>query len=253
MRPRGYRKNYCVAVIVRRRGLVAGVAIAAAAVACTSMQLPPPIPDCPPDSGCSEPITGAGGGGGDGGTEAAASCGGTVADSQCDQCAFGNCCTQISDCLGTTDCSNLFSCIEECSGSPPCVSGCEGKALSSSVAAYDAINTCIDAKCPVCAESGIGDPCSGSYPPCTSNLTCNGLWCTEPCAPTTVCSGLGPNGGNVGGTPNVCVFAQGAGDTCAPECATDNDCAVFPGTYCMSTTAVDGSAVQVCTVLPDGG
>ncbi len=99
----------------------------------------------------------------------------------------------------------------------------------------------------------MGDPCSDGYPPCESTLSCNGSWCTTPCTPTSDCAGIGPGGDNVGGTPNVCVFTAGAGDTCVPTCATDNDCVVFSGTYCKSTTALDGSTVQTCSPLPDGG
>jgi hypothetical protein len=120
------------------------------------------------------------------------------------------------------------------------------------VGVFQNIESCVSAKCPACNESSAGDPCSSGYPACIAPFTCNGLWCTRACATSAdYCTGIGPNGGNIGGSANVCVFVSGVGDVCVPGCW--GGCGAYPGTYCQATTAVDQSTVQVCAVLPDGG
>jgi hypothetical protein len=147
---------------------------------------------------------------------------------------------------------NLLSCLGACGLDAACPSSCTSQ-YPDAVAIYDETEACVMDKCAVCSESGVGDPCSPGYPPCQSSLTCNGSFCSEPCATSSTCAGLGPAGGNTAGMPNVCAFVPAAGDVCVPTCTTDGDCASLVGLYCKATTDVIGSSVQICAPLPDGG
>lgn len=220
--------------------------------ACTSESLPPELGDCTPtgDASCMPSNIGSGAlaGGSEGGS---AACNAGASASQCDVCANANCCAALSTCAASTQCDNLLSCVMGCAGASACVSGCEGT-YSGSVATLDAIDSCVALKCAVCAQAGVGDPCAAGASTCVAGLTCSAPWCTKPCARSTDCAGIGPNGGNFTGEPNACVSTGGV-ELCAPGCATNADCGDFVGTFCASTTSVDGLAVSICSTLPDGG
>jgi len=46
-------------------------------------------------------------------------------------------------------------------------------------------------------------------------------------------------------------MATKAGDLCTPGCGAGGICSDFASTYCLSTTAADGTAVSVCAFLPE--
>ena len=160
--------------------------------------------------------------------------------------AYGQCCTATNDCFGSASCQDLYNCTLNCT-STACVNDCDAK-YPAGVSDLNVLESCLGQKCPVCSESGVGDPCVA----CSTGLSCSGLWCTKPCARSSDCGGLGMNGGNFTGQANACV-ATPSGITCVPGCASNTDCFDFPGTYCAPATSVDRVAVSVCTLLPDGG
>jgi hypothetical protein len=45
--------------------------------------------------------------------------------------------------------------------------------------------------------------------------------------------------------------ATTSGDLCTPDCGSGGVCTDFVSTYCLATTAVDGTAVSVCSFLPE--
>ena len=224
-------------------------------LACSQAGLPPELGGCTADNdaGCS--VASSGGGQSSGGADAAAEgssrCQVPQSASQCDQCAYGSCCSQLSACFSSTACTNLHNCELGCRGVTACVTQCRST-YPTAVLALQQVDSCLLMKCLVCSESGIGDPCGPGNYSCVTGLACNGGYCTKPCAPTTACTGIGPNGGNYAGQQNAC-FALPSGEFCVPGCATINDCIYFPNTYCKATTSVSGAAVSVCVPLPDGG
>jgi hypothetical protein len=197
---------------------------------------------------CTVHTGGAGSLGDDAGDEAASSCSTGAGASQCDQCVDANCCSFLSACVAQTDCQNLPNCIDGCIDDVPCQNACMSM-YADALALYDDLGSCVTVKCPICSASGIGDPCSARYA-CESNLTCNGSYCTIPCSASSDCTGIGPGGGNMQGTANVCVYVAGAGNTCVPTCGNNGNCT---GLYCKLTTAIEGTQVQVCSSFPDGG
>lgn len=227
--------------------LSSAMAIALAA-ACSSASHPAPLPDCTPTNGI--PCSGSSAGGASsGGGDASASCAVDGGSAQCDQCLAASCCSEITACNANTACVNLVSCEDSCNLSASCLDECQQQ-YPTGTAELDSIESCQVARCTICAESGTGDPCSSGFGTCIAGLTCNGAWCTRACAHSTDCAGVGASGDNVLGFPNACVLS-GAGDTCAPECASSADCVDFPGTYCQTTTSIENVAVSVCAALPD--
>jgi hypothetical protein len=154
-------------------------------------------------------------------------------------------------CTTSSECNNLYSCVMGCAGVSACIEGCD-QTYPASVPTLAAIDTCLALKCAVCAESGVGDPCAPGASTCIAGLTCSALWCTKTCAHSSDCAGIGANGGNFTGQPNACISTV-HGELCSPGCATNADCASFPGTFCATTTSVDALAVSICSTLPDGG
>jgi hypothetical protein len=116
------------------------------------------------------------------------------------------------------------------------------------VQAYQVLESCLQSRCPICGESGVGDPCTATS--CVTGLSCQGLWCWKSCTKDADCAGIGPNGGNILGHGNVCV-ATPSGPQCVPGCNLDADCTYFSGTYCHSTTSWTGEDVQVCAPVAD--
>jgi len=191
------------------------------------------------------------GGGDDAGEDAGGGCSVSAAESQCNQCAGTDCCASLETCAQSTSCQNLLSCVGSCA-TQSCQAACEQQFNGAASTTYQALLRCITSKCAVCGELGVGDPCSVSGATCNAGLTCGGLWCTRSCTKASDCTGLGANGGNFTGNAGACRHVT-SGDFCFPGCAGDNDCADFPGTYCVQTTAIDGSSVSVCAAGPDGG
>jgi hypothetical protein len=174
------------------------------------------------------------------------------ADSLCDQCAFDQCCSNFTMCSESSECSALLGCIEGCMASALCIQSCEST-YALGVSGYDEIANCVLGRCQACNESGTGDPCTAGYPACIAPLSCNGIYCTKQCAVSSDCLGIGAQSGNIVGTANVCVDVPGLGNTCVPACSSANGCNSYAGTYCQTTTSVEGTTVQVCSVIPDGG
>jgi hypothetical protein len=145
-----------------------------------------------------------------------------------------------------------MSCADNCGGSSNCVNDCESQYITS-VNALVAFDSCLDQKCVICAESGVGDPCFPQESTCVVGLTCAGSWCTKSCARESDCTGIGPLGGNLLGPENACIHSTSLGNVCYPGCLTDSDCDSFPGSYCFATTSLDNLAVSVCVGAPDAG
>jgi hypothetical protein len=225
--------------------------------ACSSSSMPPALGDCTGDGGCARSGSGGGagsssGGGDDGGDDATGgACSVSASLSQCDQCVGTNCCADLETCGGSTTCENLLACVDACT-SQACQTTCLQKYNGAASMTYQALLLCMSQKCPVCGELGAGDPCGASSVACNAGLTCSGLWCTRSCTKAADCTGLGANGGNFTGNPGACRHLSN-GDFCFPGCSGDADCTDFPGTYCLQTTDLDGSAVSVCAAGPDAG
>jgi hypothetical protein len=216
---------------------------------------PPDLGDCSGlDGSCAAPGVSAGGGGPavDGGV-AAGGCAVSALGSLCAQCENAQCCTSLAACATDVDCENLSSCEESCLGSTTCIAACERHQSPKGIAGLAAFTMCVEAKCIVCSQSGVGDPCDQAASGCNPGLSCGGLGCTKPCARAADCAGLGAGGGNALNLPNACVEITGAGELCAPGCSVDADCTAFPGAFCFATTSVDGLAVRVCASTPDAG
>jgi hypothetical protein len=213
-----------------------------------SQDHPPDLGDCTSTDGsaCANPVTGTGSGGSEAGTSA---CAVDAGGGQCAQCLSASCCTPIAACEANTSCANLVSCEDGCNSAAACVSACQTQ-YPAGISPLQAITDCETLRCPICAQSGVGDPCSPGYGPCVAGLTCNGLWCTRACARSSDCAGIGNGGASVLGFPNVCT-STASGDGCVPECSSTVDCADFPATFCKATTTLEGSAVSVCAALPD--
>jgi len=223
-----------------------------AIVACSSNDArPPPSGDCVVVDGstCTTSVIGGGSSGGEGGADGGG-CSVTAGDSQCGQCATTSCCSELEGCHSSADCTNLLSCENTCSGGSACLMACEHQ-FPAGVSSLQLVSSCLARDCPICAESGVGDPCGPQFNPCETGLTCNGLWCTRSCVRAADCAGIGGGGTNTLGFANACM-ATSHGDLCTPGCAgAAGACVDFPGTYCFATTAADGSNVSVCAALPD--
>ncbi len=206
---------------------------------------PPELGPC--DGSCGVPPVGAGGTSGTPGDAAAASsCSTTPNDAQCLQCLGAHCCSMLEACLGNADCQNLLSCEDAR------LSACEAN-FPGGVIILNNLTPCETSRCPVCSQSGTGDPCVHGETACNVGLSCAGLWCSKTCLRASDCLGLGAGGGNTQGQPNACVHSQSSGDICFPGCTTDSDCESFPGTFCLSFTSVDALPVAICASSRDAG
>jgi hypothetical protein len=238
------------------RGAFVGALGLGAMAACSSSSAPPALQGCHGDAGCNTGSGGggSGGGGSSGGDDASTgACGASESASQCDQCANGKCCSELTDCGTDTSCENLLNCWDDC-GTTACQSACKTQYSGAPLALFEKLLSCIATDCPVCAQLGTGDPCSTSSgsTACNPLLSCGGEWCTKPCSKNSDCGGLGAGGGNFTGNPNVCRHVA-AGDYCFPGCASNADCGDFPNTYCLQTTDLQNDTVLVCADGPDGG
>ena len=239
---------------MRRDAISFAWLIFAACAACTAMTPhPPDLGNCSGiDASCPAPTIARGGGGpaADGGA-AARGCVVSALDSRCAQCANASCCDPLAACDTDVACQNLSSCEQNCGGLSACVAACEGQSPTG-IALLEALTTCVDSKCVVCTESGVGDPCNPLASACIAGLTC-GLGCTKPCARSSDCAGLGAGGGNALNLPNACVASASSGEVCAPGCSVNADCASFPGTFCFATTSIDRLAIRICSpTIPAG-
>jgi hypothetical protein len=226
-------------------------AVLLAIVACSSNDArPPPSGDCVVVDGsiCSTTMVGGSSSGSEGGADGGG-CSVSAGGSQCGQCATTSCCSELEECMNSSTCTNLLSCEDDCTGGNACITACQNQ-FPTGVSTLQLLSSCLTRDCPVCDESGVGDPCGAQYPACETGLTCEGLWCTKGCIQSSDCAGIGPGGASTLGYANACM-ATSHGDVCTPGCAGGIGCADFPGTYCFATTAADGSNVSVCTSLPD--
>ncbi len=230
-------------------GYVATCLLLAAACSASDTH-PPELGAC--DSNCSVAPVGAGGtSGGAGDAAVAANCSTTTNDSQCLQCLGSNCCTMLNACLGNPDCQNLLSCENACTDSA-CLSMCKAD-FPNGVLILDNLTPCETSRCPVCSQSGTGDPCVPGETTCNVGLSCVGLWCSKTCLHASDCVGLGASGGDSRGQTNSCVHSSSSGDICFPGCTTDADCEPFPGTFCLSFTSVDALPATICASSRDAG
>lgn len=246
-----------------RKAIGAAGAIAAVllAFACSSSS-----PSHPPVEGCQGTgcVGGSGGGGSSGsGGSSSGSSGGTGDDASSGPCGLPSsssqcllylgrqCCTLLQGCTGDATCENLLACVNACGGGATCVNTCE-QSFPRAANTYEMLDTCARTAGSPCTESGTGDPCGSLAYPCTSNLSCNGTWCTRPCSSDADCTGIGPNGGNELGFPNACIRLSGGATTCAPGCQRAQDCnTIFPGTTCVLGNDASGSTAFVCGYIGD--
>lgn len=198
---------------------------------------------------CTTTVIGGSSSGSEGGTDGG-SCTVSAGDSQCGVCANAHCCAQLEECNANTACTNLLSCEDTCGGASSCITSCEQQ-FPTGGSTLQLLTSCLTTDCPICDESGVGDPCSVGYPSCETGFTCTGLWCTKACVSSTDCAGIGAGGTNTLGYGNACITGP-HGNTCAPGCGgSAGACADFPGTYCFMTTDDQGNVVSVCATLPD--
>jgi len=224
----------------------------AVAGACSTSSRPSELSGCVPGDGAPCGVSSGGGSSGGSGGDGGA-CASYADASACDACAGASCCTELTACSNSTPCTDLYNCETACAGSPACNSACQNQSPTG-LSTLNLLFDCLSSRCPVCAQSGVGDPCSPGYPPCESGLTCNGDWCTKTCVHSTDCAGIGTAGTNLLGEANSCMILSG-GYFCSPGCeGSATHCAYFPSTYCqMSTTSADNQTVSVCATLPDAG
>jgi hypothetical protein len=218
-------------------------------VACTSDNgRPAALGDCvSSNAACVTPVIG--GGSGSSGEGGAGGCAVDTSASQCTQCANSACCAPLAACFASTDCQNLLNCETTCAGASACVTACKQQ-YPSSVLALSALDSCLNSKCPICRQSGVGDPCVEQDNTCIAGVSCEGSWCTRTCTHDANCTGIGPSGGNALGRENACIHSSSSGDLCFPGCSVNSDCALFPTTYCFATTSVDGLVATICMSSP---
>jgi hypothetical protein len=241
----------------RARFAMTALLLLAVAGACSTSSQPPQLGYCVPVDGGTCTVTSSGGG--SSGAEGGGSCAGYSDATACDACTGSSCCSQLTACSNSTVCINLYNCETACAGAPACISSCQSQ-YPTGVSTLNLLFDCLTDHCPVCAEAGIGDPCSPVVPgyyPCEPNLqlTCSGEgWCTKTCVHSSDCAGLGTGGVNDIGEPNYCMILSN-GYYCAPGCGgLPTACEYFPGTYCLTgTTSADSPAqtVDVCWPLAD--
>ena len=139
---------------------------------------------------CSIRVRPGGGSSGESDATAMTSCQVTSADSLCNQCLYPACCSLITTCLASADCVNLTNCINDCVAAQnatsaeigSCVDNCKSPTVdpdSESVAAYDDIVTCEEAKCPNIGECWGG----GDGHTATATIMLMGDTCTRGCGP----------------------------------------------------------------------
>ena len=211
--------------------------------ACTSDDgHPPQLGDCP-DASCQVAVVGGGTGGAmDSG---AATCSVNAGNSQCGLCEVKQCCSVLESCVNDPSCKGLLDCENACVGAANCNSSCLAK-YPQGQGGLNTVTACALAKCPVCSQLGVGDPCSTGT--CNPGLSCeDDLWCTEPCLHSSDCVGLGPGGGNTLGLPNECLPTG----TCYAGCTTNNDCLGIPGTFCNTVMSIEQIPVTVCQPMQD--
>src|SRR5580698_9723082 len=141
--------------------------------ACTATPSnPPDLGSCDTDGApCGAGAVGGGGasGGGDGGTSSSV-CSVNAGDSQCDQCASSSCCPSFEACTQSADCENLLRCEQSCAGAAGCASNCESQSPNG-VGLLNTLTACIDVRCPVCSQFGVGDPCVAQASTCNPGLS----------------------------------------------------------------------------------
>jgi hypothetical protein len=220
---------------------IAGMAIAAA---CSSEGAhPPQLGGCgAADASCATSTVG---GGSSGGTDAGGTCTASAGNSQCGLCETAQCCSLIETCLADAVCAGFLKCENMCAGAANCESTCQGR-YPQGPAAVAPVTTCALAKCPVCSQLGVGDPCSTGT--CNPGLTCqDDLWCSKACVHSSDCAGFGPDGANTLGLPNACL----ATGTCYAGCSTNDDCQSMPGTFCNTVMSIEQIPVTVCQSMRD--
>jgi hypothetical protein len=220
---------------------VGSIAVWIAAFACTNNNgLPPQQGPCVPSATvkCGGGLTGSGSSGGEAGPATACA---TDAGSACDECAAADCCSEFTTCEQNTNCASLLNCEVNCTTSS-CFTTCQNQ-FPLGTGDLQIYSSCLSARCPVCNESGVGDPCSTGFAGCETGLTCsNGLWCTKTCAQVSDCAGLGAGGVNSLGYANTCV-----GGLCVPECTSnETGCQDFPGSFCATATTIANTSQLVC-------
>ncbi len=179
-------------------------------------------------------------------------------------------CSSDSDCKGDRVCSD-GSCVDQpspnggsTSSSPPPAECSEvGESCASTGCCTDGNALCVDygasvgtlcgAKCEYGNECESGccgglkdgggvcspyDYCEWGVP-CTDDDHCNSNvclgWCSESCSDSNDCASNG-----------WCYELNGGGQYCFPQCETNSDCSIYPGTVCELFETVDGYDIWTC-------
>ncbi len=80
-------------------------------------------------------------------TQCVNECPGTSPLAECQRCLFSSCASQMNECLGNTDCSELIQCIQQCApGNDSCVTNC-GFQHFDSIDKAQKIQDCSKAQC----------------------------------------------------------------------------------------------------------
>jgi hypothetical protein len=164
--------------------------------------------------------------------------------SACHQCTASSCCAPSTACDADAECTALVACEARCTAST-CITDCE-TTHAGGVSLFRAYFDCLSGSCPICAQSGVGDPCTTDASNCAPGLTCNGLYCTRGCVGDSDCAGAFDDGLNGSGGANVCAINGQKAAVCFPGCSSSKDCATYDGTTCVSDTASVSGSVQVC-------
>jgi hypothetical protein len=175
--------------------------------------------------------------------------------SDCTTCVASNCCAPSLACAAGSACDALLACEAPCNGDQACVSACEAQ-YPAGATPLSALLDCASTSCSICEYGGVGDWCGS----CQTGLVCAGsgesAFCSRSCARDSDCAGTGGGGLNVNGTANVCALNGDSQNTCFPGCASDADCAPYPGLSCVVGLSPGGVDAKICAIPsspPDAG
>lgn len=179
----------------------------------------------------------------------APACGGfTSSDSACNTCVTGTCCSLGAACGANAMCSALSTCVNKCSTSA-CVSAC-ATTYAGGVDDLTAFLSCTKNRCNgacTSATKGIGDSCSTSAECISGSCTGKGGWCTTTCAQNTDCRSSPSSITNEYGHLDWCAATVSGSHKCFPGCTYNSDCSPYPGTKCVTVTAVNGTSTGMCS------
>lgn len=138
-----------------------------------------------------------------------------------ESCASTGCCNDSNALCVDYGGSLGTVCADRCDQGSDCQTGCCG-------GLQDGGGTCAPVE-----YCDWGVPCSGNEY-CNSNV-CIG-WCSEYCSDSNDCASNG-----------WCYSTNGGSQYCFPECSTNADCSMYPGSVCELYETVDGYDIWTCS------